>query len=144
MSEAVELLRSSQSVLLIDWPSPEVPEALARAGLAVHVKNGPRPTDFAVRELQDKDVTTRATGRRPEHVDLVYVHRPLDELPRAVELARALDARAVWYQSGLAAPDTKKPRGCWLSAEDSQRARKAVETAGMRYIDDAYIVDALP
>jgi sugar phosphate isomerase/epimerase len=97
-----------------------------------------------VRELQDEEVITRATGRPPEHVDLVYVHRPLTELARAVELAKTFGARAVWYQSGLAAPGTKDPRGCWLSPEDSQRARQAVETAGLLYLDNPYIVSAMP
>jgi hypothetical protein len=58
-----ELLRSAQSVLLVDWPSRDVPDTLAEAGYAVFVKNGPGPEDF--------------NPAPPEHVDLVYCHRPL-------------------------------------------------------------------
>lgn len=129
-------------MLLIDWPAPEVPETLVRAGWVVHVKSGSGPEDFTVRELQADDVVARKTGHPPEHIDLVYVHRPLHELPQAVHLAKRLGARTVWYQSGLRSDGTKDPRGCWLSAEDSERARKCVEDVGLQYLQEPYIADA--
>ena len=36
-----KLLRTARSVLLIDWPSRAVPDALARAGLDVVSADGP-------------------------------------------------------------------------------------------------------
>lgn len=32
-----EILRATQSVLVVDWPSRDVPDTLARAGYDVHV-----------------------------------------------------------------------------------------------------------
>jgi hypothetical protein len=138
---AREILKGHPSVLLIDWPAAEVPDALVRAGYEVHVKAGPGPDDFGVRQLQDGAVVARRTGRRPDRVDVVYAHRPLAELPGVVQAAADLGARAVWYQSGLAAGGTKDPRGCWLPPEQSRLARAHVEARGLAYIDDCYIVD---
>jgi hypothetical protein len=106
-----EILRSARSVLLVDWPSRDVPDALADAGYAVFVKNGPGPTDF--------------NPAPPEQVDLVYCHRPLEELPGIVALAQELGARAVWCQS------------------PSAKARRIAEAAGLRYFGEEYIADAV-
>jgi hypothetical protein len=35
MTDVARLLRGTKTVLLVDWPSREVPETLARAGYAV-------------------------------------------------------------------------------------------------------------
>ena len=139
---AVTIFGTCSSVLLIDWPSEEVPNTLVRAGLDVHVKGGPGPDDFAIRELTDGSITTSRTGRRPRQVDLLYVHRPIDELAQIVAAARDLDATALWYQSGLDSDGTNDPRGCWLPAAESERARAIAEAAGLLYVDDRYIVYA--
>ena len=106
-----DLLRSVRSVLLVDWPSPDVPDTLRAAGYEVYVKNGPGPDDF--------------DPARPDHVDLVYSHRPLVELPGIVAAAAQLGAKAVWLQTG------------------SDEAREIVESAGLRYVDEPYIADAV-
>jgi predicted CoA-binding protein len=143
MSDAEQILMKSSSVLLIDWPSAEVPDTLARAGWTVHVKGGPGADDFSVRELQNGTVTSRETGHRPDHVDLIYLHRPLAELPQVIGIASGIGARALWYQSGLRSDGGRDPRGCWLAQDDSQHARALVEKAGLLYLDDRYIVDAV-
>ena len=119
------LPEDARSVLLVDWPSVEVPRSLARAGLEVFVKGGPDPEDYTEYVVDGDDVVVRDRGRPPERADVVYSHRPLDELPDIVELAVALGARAVWMEPGGA----------------SQRARAVVEAAGLRYVDDVPIVD---
>ena len=143
MGAAADLLRTCRSVLVIDWPSDDVPETLVRGGLSVHVKGGPGPGDYSIRELAEGSVTARKTGRRPDHVDLVYVHRPIDELPQIVATAREMGARALWYQSGLTGEGADDPRGCWLPAAESNRARALAEAAGLFYVDDRYIADAI-
>ena len=40
---AIEILRAVETVLVIDWPSKEVPGLLARARLRVLVRGGPGP-----------------------------------------------------------------------------------------------------
>jgi hypothetical protein len=58
-----------------------------------------------------------------------------------VETARDLGAHAVWVQSGLTAGGAKDPTGCWLPPEQSQEVRAVVESAGLAFVDDCYIVD---
>jgi predicted CoA-binding protein len=141
VTDALDTLRLCRSVLVIDWPSPDVPDSLARAGYTVFVKGGPGPRDYSARELRGDEVLTRATGEPPTHVDLVYSHRPPAELEGIVAIARELGALAVWCQSGLAGPDMNDPKGTWVSDESSWQARALVEAAGLRYVDDAYIGD---
>jgi predicted CoA-binding protein len=131
MNEALRILREAESVVLVDWPSPEVPESLVRGGFTVFVKGGPGPRDYAARELSDGDVVSRPLGERPARADLVYAYRPVEELPNIVVIGKELDARALWWQSDTASP------------EDSRRARELAQGAGLAYVDDVYIVDAV-
>ena len=141
--EAVALLKAAHSVLVIDWPSRDVPESLARAGYEVIVRGGPGPADYSSYAIEDGEVVTRRAGKAPEHVDLVYAFRPVAELPGIVDQARALGARAIWRQSGFAGDGVQDRAGVWVSPEESRRARAIVEAAGLAYIDSPYIVDAL-
>ena len=72
MTEPAELLRNSPTILLIDWPSREVPDSLARAGHRVVSHDGPDDADYNVYELSEGKVEPRAAGGPPEHADLVY------------------------------------------------------------------------
>ena len=126
---AVDVLRRARSVLLVDWPSQDVPESLVRAGLSVFVKSGPGPRDFAARELRGDEVVSRPVDEPPSQIDLVYAFRPLDELPGIVALARQLGAFAVWRQNGL-------------PSEESAESRKVVAAAGLQYVDEVEIAEA--
>ena len=136
--DIASLLRGARTVLLVDWPSRDVPDTLARAGYTVIVHGGPNPDDFFAHESRDGEIFVRRTGQAPAHADLVYVHRPVGELAGIVARAKALGATALWYESGV-----HDPRGSRLRAEDAARARHIVESAGLVYIDDAYIADAV-
>ena len=94
-----------------------------------------------MRTLRDGEIVAKPESEPPAQIDLVYAHRPPSELPGIVALARRLGARAVWRQSGLGDPETRDPRGCWVSAEESLQAREIAESAGLRYVDDVYIGD---
>lgn len=141
--EAARLLEDVRSVLVIDWPSRDVPVTLARAGLEVIVRGGPGPADYNAYEASGAEVAVRAAGRAPTHVDLVYCHRPVAELAGIAEMARTLGARVVWRQSGLSADGSRDPSGCWVPEEESRQARAIVEAAGLAYIEAPYIVDAI-
>jgi predicted CoA-binding protein len=143
VGDVADLLASIRSVLVVDWPSRNVPESLALAGYDVVVSGGPEPDNYSAYEAAGGDVVVRFVGRPPDHVDLVYAHRPLDELPAIVEMATTLGALAVWSQSGRTTDGSRDPRGCWVSPDDSAAAHRLVEAAGLRYVDDVYIVDAL-
>jgi hypothetical protein len=141
MSSADQILRETVSILLVDFPSRDVPETLARAGYTVSVKGGPEPDNYWVHELRDGEVVDRRVGVPPTHADLVYAHRPLAELPGIVTMAERVGASALWYQSGLAGPDDKDPHGTWLSDPDARDASAAVEAAGLAFVHAVYIAD---
>ena len=139
---ASSILAGCRSVLVIDWPSRDVPATLAGAGLTVTVKGGPGPTDYTVWEVADGEPVTRQLGRAPDHADLVYCHRPFAELPSIIALAQRLGATAVWRQTGLTSTGAKAPDGCWMPPGESQQGRELTAAAGLNYIDDVYIAGA--
>jgi hypothetical protein len=143
LEAAARVLAETRSVLVIDWPSRDVPASLTFAGFTVFVKGGPGPADYAAWELDGGEPVSRALGREPGRVDLVYCHRPFGELPGIVTLARRLGARAFWWQTGLTGGGGKDPSGCWVSPEESRQARELAAAAGLGYIDDVYIADAV-
>jgi predicted CoA-binding protein len=119
-----DVLHAAQTIVLIDFPSRDVPDALARAGLSVIAQGGPGPDDYFSYEVRGTEVVERRLGKGPSHADLVYVHRPVDELPAIVDQARDLHATAVWCQT------------------QSGEARRLIEAAGLIYVDHPSIVDA--
>lgn len=139
VSDVEGLLESTETVLVVDWPSTDVPESLARAGFTVIVRGGPGPTDYTSYRLENGDIVRRPAAGPPQRADIVYSHRPVEELPAVVETARALGARAVWIQSGVTASGERHPEGCWMPPETVARARALVETAGMVCIEEPYI-----
>jgi hypothetical protein len=140
MTDPAAILAATAHVVVVDWPTRDVPDTLARAGLTCTVKSGPAPDDYTAYELRDGILATRRIAR-PSRADLVYAHRPLAELSTIVELARQLAAKAIWIQSGRASDGTADPKGCWLASEDSNQARGIVEGAGLAYLDHPYIAD---
>ena len=137
-------LAGVSSVVVVDWPTKDVPDSLVRAGLEVAVHGGPRPEDWSAQELGPDGVTVvgRATGAPPDHADVVYTHRPIEELPAVVALAGQVGARTVWLHSARTAEGARDATAVWLSDEDRERARSIVEGAGLTYVDAPYIGDA--
>jgi len=142
LEAAARTLAETRSVLLIDWPSRDVPASLAFAGLTVFVKGGPGPADYASWTLDSGTPVSRPLGQEPDQVDLVYCHRPFSELPGIVALAGRLGARTFWWQTGLTSDGGKDPSGCWVPADESRQARELAAAAGLSYIDGVYIADA--
>ena len=124
---ADELLASARTVLVVDWPTADVPAALARSGLRVFVRGGPGPDQYTEHEAAGTEIVVRQVAHAPDRADLVYSYRPVDELPDIAALARSLGARAVWAT----------PR----SPEEDQRAREIVESAGLHYVGGLDIID---
>lgn len=141
MTDVAKLLSGAKTVLLIDWPSREVPDTLARHGFTVVSNDGPK--EYNAYELDGGEVRMRSVGEFPSRADLVYTHRPIDELQEIVDTAKSVGAKAVWIQSGRDSTGAKDPHGCWLPPEESRRAREIVERAGLSYIESPYIADAV-
>jgi predicted CoA-binding protein len=139
-----EILKTVQTVLVIDWPSKEVPERLALAGFHVVVRGGPGPQDYSVYEVENGEVVRRPLGHALERADLIYAYRPLNELPGIVATAKSLGATIIWTQSGLSAPGVKDLQGCWVADAELQCARDLVQSVGLHYVTESYIVDVIP
>ena len=143
MTDPEAILRATRSILVVDWPTRDLPESLTRAGYAVYVKSGPGPDDDVEYTVRDDGSVARLRVPRPERVDLVHVYRPLEELPGFVALALDLGATTIWVLSGLAADGSRDPAGCWLPPEASAAARQLVETAGLAFLDHPSITEAV-
>ena len=135
-------LRRIRSILVIDWPTKEVPEQLAVAGFDVTVRGGPGPLDYAAYTAEAGSVSRRPCAC-PERIDLIYAHRPLGELSSILAIAKEVNATVIWMQSGLTSDGSKDPRGCWIPEEEDFRARHLVQTAGMAYFSSPYVIDAV-
>jgi predicted CoA-binding protein len=118
-----EMLKTVDTVLVIDWPNKEVPEMLALAGFRVVVRGGPGPEDYSAYELMNGEVVARHVGRSPERADLIYSFRPVSKLSEAIATAKDLHARTIWTQSGLSAAGVNDPKGCWVPEEVLRQAR---------------------
>lgn len=142
MTDVQRLLASAVTILLIDWPSRDVPDTLARHGFNVVSQTMTRP-------MQSTPTRSRAT-RSAWNTSGDYrsaptscTHRPVDELSEVVETAKTVGAKAVWIQSGRDRGGVKNPHGVWLAPDDSRRARDIVEVAGLEYVEAPYIGDAV-
>ena len=119
-----ELLRDATCVYVIDWPSRDIPDTLARAGIDTLVHGGPRPDHvdrFAVGD--DGEITITKVGQPPAQADFVFSHRPLDEIAGNIDAAKEVGAKAIWSTSG------------------SPEAKAAVEAAGLVFIDGPDLAD---
>jgi predicted CoA-binding protein len=138
---ASEVLKSARAILVVDFPSPDVPYALTLAGLEVVVKGGPSAEDYSAYEVVDGKVETRHIGEAPDKADLVYAYRPLVEIQQIIAMAKALQAKTIWTQSGLRRAGVRDPKGCWLASGDLVVARRMIQSAGMMHITEPYIAD---
>ncbi len=119
MTTAAELLASASSVLLIDYPGREVPEAFARVGFDTTAHEGPGDDEYYAYAFDGTAIVRTHVGAAPAHVDLVYTYRPVDELPGIVAFACDLGARSVWFAEA-----------------DADEARTIVEGAGLAFADE--------
>ena len=91
--EYQDTLRKIRSILVIDWPTKEVPERLAAAGFDVTVRGGPGPLDYAAYTAEAGSVSRRPCAC-PEQIDLIYAHRPLGELSSILAIAKEVASGA--------------------------------------------------
>jgi len=141
MPTSKQILESIKTILVIDWPSKDVPESLVRAGFEVIVRGGPGPEDFSAYALEGDAVVNRRTGRAPDQADLIYTYRPLKELPGVISQAKDLHATTIWFQSGMLSNGTEDPKAGWLSPEDLRTSSALAEEAGLRFVHEPYIGD---
>ena len=141
--DPIEILKTVCVILVVDWPTKDVPESLVRSGFQVVVRGGPGPEDYWDYELNNGSVVKRQVGRLPDHADLIYSYRPLRELPGIIATAKGLHAHTIWTQSGLSAAGVSDPKGCWLPEDELGVARELVQSAGLNHASQPYIGEAV-
>lgn len=142
MTDPVEILRTARTVVLHDWPSEDVPNALVGAGLDITFQGGPEPDDLYVTRLVDGRQETERVSRLPDHADIVYSHRPIDDMPRLLEEARRLGASTLWHQSGLDERGEKDPAGVHLTEDEAEQRAALAHEVGVDFVSAPYIVEA--
>lgn len=114
------------AVLLVDWPSQDVPRALLAAGcvvLSANLANGTAsaygvadpgsapPADgvevIAAEREGEPALMIRALDAMPGHVDAIALFRPEAEHVAIVRRAVSLGARALWVQRGRLSDDAR-------------------------------------
>lgn len=112
--KAQQLLRESESILLVDWPNVNLPYALLKAGFIVFSYS---PDKYSEAKLltekphnseglsifpvtddgEEAYVSFEKLDGSPGTVDIVHIYRPEAELPGIAEKhVRPLGAKAVW------------------------------------------------
>ena len=151
MTDPLQLLASSPSVLLVDWPHTGVPRALVEAGFRVF---GYSPAGFSAAEVvaaapagdnlpsvfppkhegETGFLVFRKLGVPPASVDLVCVYRPENELEGIVARhVLPLKAKVLWLQPPLGSVKAQKiaaERG-FILVEGLDIAER-IRTAGIR------------
>jgi hypothetical protein len=141
MTDLRALLEGAKTIELVDWPHPDVPATLDRAGYLVvgHEPDGYKhyevvvdPADAAAGRSFPLDdgayLVCRPLGVLPDRIDIVNTFRPAEEQPDIVREALKIGARVIWLEPGQA-----------TSAE----ARKIAEDAGATFIDGVGIAETV-
>ena len=127
----IAILRETTSMLLIDYPGRRVPDTLTRAGFDVVAHEGPGPDEYRRYSVgHDGEIHRTEGGPAPEHADLVFSYRPVDEIPGIVEEAKRIGAKAVWLHVDG-------------TDDELSESRRIVEAAGLIAVTEPFILDAV-
>ena len=118
MPDPNEILRSANSILLVDWASPSVPRTLVEAGFIVFCASPGRYSVVEVVPVRPEGVDSgdtvppqqgeqgylvfRRLDERPSKIDVVNVYRPESEHARIVaNHVVPLGAKVMWLQPSV-------------------------------------------
>jgi len=137
MEHLQPLLESARVIELIDWPHPDVPATLIRAGYSVV---GHEPDGFKTYMIVSDEppgrtfpitgggfLTSEPLDALPDVVDVVNTFRPADEQPDIARGVIDIGAKALWIQPGESTSDS---------------AREIIEDAGLVFVCDVDIAVA--
>ena len=117
----------AKSVLIVDWPSQDVPRELIAGGFDVFSANLAAGTAsrYSVGERSEREsrdgvevlppqrdgdppLIISRLDAMPEHVDVVALYRPASEHARIAQHAVDLGARTIWVQLDSLADDARR------------------------------------
>ncbi|HEU5486100.1 MAG TPA: hypothetical protein VFU98_14420, partial [Microlunatus sp.] len=93
MAAPDEILQAARHVVVQDFPSRDIPDALTRAGFTVTIYGGPAEADVVTSEWSGDDIVHRRVGHYPDAADLFYSYRPLAEIDAILTEAQRLGVR---------------------------------------------------
>lgn len=131
MTDSDEILRNVRHVVVQDFPSRDIPDALTRAGLRVTIYGGPAEADVVSSELDGDEVVHRQIGSYPDDADLFYTYRPLAEIDAIIEEAQRLGVSTIWRQPEVDSDDV-----------DADVWKAHAKAAGLTYVDSPTIDEA--
>jgi predicted CoA-binding protein len=111
-TDARHILKNAQTILLIDWATPDTPDALLRAGFTVFGYSPDRYSAIALDTGEDEQLVFRQLDHTPGQVDIVNIYRP--EAEHAIIIAKhilPLKATVVWLQPPVTSANTAKLSG---------------------------------
>jgi predicted CoA-binding protein len=98
-----EMLKTANSILLVDWPDKGVPLALLKAGFQVFCYS---PDGYTMAEMvannHKPQLFFRPIDNPPTSIDIVNVYRPEEELPGIIKNHfLPLGAKVLWLHPPL-------------------------------------------
>jgi predicted CoA-binding protein len=89
------ILKGAKTVLLVDWPNPDIPRSLLNAGFMVF---GYSPGKYsAINQTNDGELIFSKLNEQPASVDIVNVYRPEGEHAAIINShVLPLKAKVLW------------------------------------------------
>ena len=100
-----DILKSAKTILLVDWPNPDVPRSLLNAGFTVF---GYSPGKYsAISQSGNGELVFSQLSEQPASVDIVNVYRPEAEHKAIIDNhVLPLTAKVLWLHPPVTSPTT--------------------------------------
>ena len=103
---AEHILKMAKTILLVDWPSVDVPRTLLKAGFRIY-SYSPGQYSEAVLGGDNNNVTFNDIESTPGEVDIVNIFRPEQEHAEIIEMhALPLKANVIWLHPPVVSTKT--------------------------------------
>ncbi len=128
-----EILENANTILLVDWPGTEVPQALLTAGFKVF-SYSPGKYSIAILKTGEKEgLTFKELDKRPEKVDIVNIFRPEEEHDAIIaEHVLPLKAKVIWLHPPVTSAKTAEIAGkhdlIFIEGDDIAAIAKAISS----------------
>jgi predicted CoA-binding protein len=139
--ELQNLLKSSSTILLIDWPNVQLPHALLKQGFEVYGRSpggyskaeflSEVPSDGKAIPIGDNEqgfIRFNRVERGPDRVDIIHIFRPAEELKELIEkVVGPHKAKVLWLQPPVT----------------SDEARQLADERGIAFVEGIEIIDVI-